>query len=33
MEARELTVMVGSDQPEELARFYGELLGLPRVSK
>ena len=33
MEVRELTVMVGSDQPEELARFYEELLGLPGVSK
>ena len=33
MEVQELTVMVGSDQPEELARFYEEVLGLPRVSK
>ena len=33
MEVRELTIMVGTDQPEAMARFYGETLGLQRVSK
>ena len=33
MEVREFTVMVGTDQPGALARFYGELLGLPRIGK
>ena len=33
LEVRELTVMVGTDQPEALARFYGEVLGLPRVAE
>ena len=33
MEVREFTVMVGTDQPEALARFYGDLLGLPRIGK
>lgn len=32
MEVRELTIMVGTDQPEAMARFYGETLGLQRVS-
>ena len=31
MEVRELTIMVGTDQPEAMARFYGETLGLERV--
>ena len=33
MEAREFTVMLGTDQPEALARFYGEVLGLTRIAK
>ena len=33
MEVREFTVMLGTDQPEALARFYGEVLGLPRIGK
>ena len=31
MEVRELTLMIGTDQPEALARFYGEVLGLERL--
>ena len=33
MKVRELTVMVGTDQADALARFYGEVLGLQRVEK
>ena len=33
MQVHELTIMVGTDQPESLARFYGETLGLERVVK
>jgi len=33
MRVREFVVMVGTDQPEALARFYGEVLGLPRVER
>ena len=33
MDAHELTVMIGTDQPAALAAFYGETLGLPRVAK
>ena len=33
MEVRELTVMLGTDQPGALARFYGEVLGLRRVER
>ena len=33
MEVRELTVMLGTDQPLALARFYGEVLGLRRVER
>lgn len=33
MEVRELTVMLGTDQPSALARFYGEVLGLRRVER
>ena len=33
MEVRELTVMIGTDQPGALARFYGEVLGLRRVER
>lgn len=33
MEVRELTIMVGTDQLEAMARFYGETLGLERVAK
>lgn len=33
MEVRELTVMLGTDQPAALARFYGEVLGLRRVER
>ena len=33
MEVRELTLMVGTDQPEAMARFYGETMGLQRVEK
>ena len=31
MEVRELTIMVGTDQPEAMTRFYGDALGLARV--
>ena len=31
MDVQALTVMIGSEQPEELARFYGEVLQLPAV--
>ena len=33
MEVSELTVMVGSEQPERLAAFYGDALGLPLLSE
>ena len=33
MEVQELTVMVGSEQPERLATFYEEVLQLPRLSQ
>ncbi len=33
MQVRELTIMVGTDQLEAMARFYGETLGLPRVTR
>ena len=33
MQVHELTIMVGTDQPEAMARFYGETLGLERVAK
>ncbi len=33
MEVRELTIMVGTDQPEAMARFYGETLGLKRMAR
>ena len=33
MEVRELTLMLGTDQPSALARFYGEVLGLRRVER
>lgn len=33
MQVNELTVMVGTDQPHALARFYGEILGLERVPR
>ena len=33
MDVRELTIMVGTDQPEAMARFYGDALGLERVAK
>ncbi len=33
MDVREFTLMVGTDQPDALARFYGETLGLARVTK
>ena len=33
MDVRELTLMVGTDQPDAMARFYGDALGLERVAK
>ena len=33
MQVRELTVMVGSAQPDALAAVYQDVLGLPRVAK
>ncbi len=33
MQVRELTLMIGTEQPAALARFYGDLLGLPRVER
>ena len=33
MRVHELTVMIGTDQPDALARFYGEILGLTRVER
>lgn len=33
MRVRELTIMVGTDQPEAMARFYGETLGLERLAR
>ena len=33
MQVRELTIMVGTDQPEAMARFYGETLGLARIAR
>ncbi len=33
MQVHELTLMLGTDQPEAMARFYGEILGLERVAK
>ena len=33
MEVRELTIMIGTDQPVAMARFYGELLGLERIER
>ena len=33
MEVHELTIMVGTDQPDAMARFYGMTLGLRRVEK
>ena len=31
MEVRELTLMVGTNQPDALAQFYGDVLGLERM--
>ncbi len=33
MDVRELTVMIGTDQPEAMARFYGDILGLERLPR
>ena len=33
MHVHELTVMIGTDQPDALARFYGDILGLQRVPR
>ncbi len=33
MQVREFTIMIGTDQPQALARFYGETLGLERVDR
>ena len=33
MRVHELTVMIGTNQPDALARFYGEILGLIRVER
>ena len=33
MEVEELTLMIGTAQPEALARFYGEVLGLERLAQ
>ena len=33
VEVREFTVMIGTAQPEALARFYGDVLGLERVGR
>jgi catechol 2,3-dioxygenase-like lactoylglutathione lyase family enzyme len=33
LDITELTVMIGTDRPDELARFYGEALGLPRAAQ
>ena len=33
MRVHELTVMIGTNQPDALARFYGEILGLTRVER
>ena len=33
MDVRELTLMIGTNQPEALARFYGEVLGLERLGQ
>ena len=33
VEIRELTLMIGTEQPAVLARFYGEVLGLERLSQ
>jgi len=33
VQVRELTLMIGTAQPAALARFYGGLLGLPRVER
>ena len=30
MQVHELTLMIGTQQPAALARFYGDVLGLPR---
>ena len=33
MDVFELTLMIGTEQPAALARFYGEVLGLERLSQ
>ena len=33
MEVHEFTLMLGTSQPEAMARFYGEVLGLPRIER
>ncbi len=33
MQVRELTIMVGTNQPDAMARFYGETLGLERIDR
>lgn len=33
MQVREFTIMVGTNQPEALARFYGQTLGLERMPR
>ena len=33
LDVTELTVMIGTDRPDELAHFYGEALGLPRATQ
>ena len=31
MEVLEFTLMLGTNQPEKMAQFYGKILGLPRI--
>ncbi|MCY3920324.1 MAG: VOC family protein [Chloroflexi bacterium] len=33
MRVHELTLMIGTNQPAALARFYGDVLGLPRRTR
>ena len=33
MDVQELTLMIGTEQPQALARFYGQVLGLERVAE
>ncbi len=33
MEVLEFTLMLGTNQPEKMAQFYGKILGLPRIEK